>query len=89
MLINYNKTEVWTRTVMELKLSVAIFILVGVFLLCFHLSHIRHWWFCGVHILGQNFCFLVAFAFLLIINKIQHNVWHTTCYSLLHLKCSY
>jgi hypothetical protein len=31
MLINYNNTEVWTRTVMELKLSVAIFILVGLF----------------------------------------------------------
>lgn len=41
MLINYNNTEVWTRTVMELKLSMAIFILVGLFLQCFHLSHIR------------------------------------------------
>jgi hypothetical protein len=31
MLINYYNTEVWTRAVMELKLSVALFILVGVF----------------------------------------------------------
>jgi len=76
MLINYNNTEVWTRTVMELKLSVAIFILVDLFLQCFRLSHIRHWWFYGVQILGQNFCFHVAFTFVLIINKVQHNVWH-------------
>jgi len=44
MLINYNNTEVGTRTVMELKLSVAIFISFGLFLQCFHVSHIRHWW---------------------------------------------
>ena len=31
MLINYNNTEVWTRTVIELKPSVAVFILVGLF----------------------------------------------------------
>jgi hypothetical protein len=76
MLINCNNTEVWTRTVMELKLSVAIFILVGLFLQCFRLSHIRHWWFYGVQILGQSFCFHVAFTFVLIINTVQHNVWH-------------
>jgi hypothetical protein len=80
----YNNTEVWTRTVMELKLSVAIFILVSLFLQCFHLSRIRHWWFYGVHIVGQNFCFHVAFAFVLIINKVQHNVWHR-----LHVTHSY
>jgi hypothetical protein len=45
MLIDNNNSEIWTRTVMELKLSVAIFILFGPFLQCFHLSHIRHWCF--------------------------------------------
>lgn len=60
----------------ELVLSVAIFILVGLFLQCFHLSHIRHWWLYDFHTLGQDFCFHVAFIFILIFNKVQQNVWH-------------
>jgi hypothetical protein len=42
MLINCNNTEVWTRSVTELILPVAIFILVSIFLQCFHLNHVRH-----------------------------------------------
>ena len=31
--------------------------LVSLFLQYFHLSHVRHWWFYGVHILGQKVLF--------------------------------